>query len=158
MRSERVATALALALLVAGSPVAGQDALTGVGPKTQVKSIEFRFTGGQTLLERDLRPHIALTEPGGLRRAFGWLPFVSPGNHPFTPIELQRDVVRLRNVYVLAGFLRAKLDYDVHYDAKEDQVDVAFLIQEGPPVQLRDIRFIARDSSPPANDSRLCPN
>ena len=157
MRSERAA--LVLALLLAGSPLAAQDALTGVGPKTQVKSIEFRFTGGQTLLERDLRPHIALTERGGavgLRRIFGWVPLVAAvGNHPFKPIELQRDVVRLRNLYVLSGFLKAKVDYDVHYDAKEDLVDVAFLIEEGPPVQLRDVRFVARDSSPPAIDPDL---
>jgi outer membrane protein insertion porin family len=157
MRSERAA--LVLALLLARSPLAAQDALTGVGPKTQVKSIEFRFTGGQTLLERDLRPHIALTERGGavgLRRIFGWVPLVpSVGNHPFKPIELQRDVARLRNLYILSGFLKAKVDYDVHYDAKEDLVDVAFLIEEGPPVQLRDIRFVARDSSPPAIDPDL---
>ena len=157
MRSERAA--LVLALLLAGSPLAAQDALSGVGPKTQVKSIEFRFTGGQTLLERDLRPHIALTERGGavgLRRIFGWVPLVTAvGNHPFKPIELQRDVARLRNLYVLSGFLKAKVDYDVHYDAKEDLVDVAFLIEEGPPVQLRDVRFVARDSSPPAIDPDL---
>jgi outer membrane protein insertion porin family len=157
MRFDRAA--LGLALLLAGSPLAAQDALSGVGPKTQVKSIEFRFTGGQTLLERDLRPHIALTERGGMvgvRRLFGWLPFLTPvGNHPFKPVELQRDVVRLRDVYVLSGFLDAKVDYDVRYDAEEDLVDVAFLIEEGPPVQLRDIRFMARDSSPPAIDPGL---
>jgi outer membrane protein insertion porin family len=157
MRSEHAA--LALALLLAGPPLAAQDALTGVGPKTQVKSIEFRFTGGQTLLERDLRPHIALTDRGslvGLRRIFGWVPFVSEvGNHPFKPVELQRDVVRLRNVYVLSGFLKAKVDYDVRYDAKDDLVDVAFLIEEGPPIQLRDVRFISRDSSPPSIDPEL---
>jgi len=157
MRSER--GALVLALLLAGSPLAAQDALSGVGPKTQVKNIEFRFTGGQTLLERDLRPHVALTDREGavgLRRIFGWVPLVAAvGNHPFKPIELQRDVARLRNLYVLSGFLKAKVDYDVHYDAKEDLVDVAFLIEEGPPVQLRDIRFVARDSSPPAIDPDL---
>ena len=157
MRSERAA--LVLALLLAGSPLAAQDALSGVGPKTQVKSIEFRFTGGQTLLERDLRPHIALTERGGavgLRRIFGWVPGVTAvGNHPFKPIELQRDVVRIRNLYVLSGFLKVKVDYDVHYEAKEDLVDVAFLIEEGPPVQLREVRFVARDSSPPAIDPDL---
>jgi outer membrane protein insertion porin family len=156
MRSER---ALVLALLLAGSPLAAQDALSGVGPKTQVKSIEFRFTGGQTLLERDLRPHIALTDRGkmvGLRRIFGWVPFVTAvGNHPFKPIDLQRDVVRLRNVYILSGFLKAKVDYDVRYDAKEDLVDVAFLIDEGPPVQLREVRFVASDSGPPRIDPDL---
>jgi outer membrane protein insertion porin family len=157
MRSDRAA--MVVTLLLAGSPVVAQDALSGVGPKTQVRSIEFRFTGGQTLREQDLRPHIALTERGGmvgLRRVFGWIPFVTAvGNHPFRPIELQRDVVRLRNVYVLSGFLKAKVDYDVRYDAQEDLVDVAFLLDEGPPVQLRDVRFIASDSSPPAIDPEL---
>ena len=146
-------------MLLAAGPLWAQDALSGVGPKTQVKSIEFRFTGTQTLLERDLRPHIALTERGsavGLRRIFGWVPFVTAvGNHPFVPVDLQRDVVRLRNLYILSGFLRAKVDYDVKYDAKEDLVDVAFLIDEGPPVQLRDIRFVAPDSGPPAIDPDL---
>jgi outer membrane protein insertion porin family len=158
MRSE-AASVTALALLFAAAPLAAQDALSGVGPGTQVKSIEFRFIGEQTLRERDLRPHIALTERGGmvgLRRLFGWLPFVSPvGDHPFRPAELQRDVVRLRNIYVRDGFLEAKVDYDVRYDAEKDLVDVAFIIEQGRPIELRDVRFIAQDSSPPAIDPEL---
>jgi outer membrane protein insertion porin family len=158
MRSEPAAGA-ALTLLLAAMPLAAQDALSGVGPGTQVKSIEFRFTGEQSLREQDLRPHIALTERGsmvGLRRLFGWVPFLGPvGNHPFRPAELQRDVVRLRNIYVRYGFLDAKVDYDVQYDAEEDLVDVAFLIEQGPPIQLRDVRFIAPDSSPPRIDPEL---
>jgi outer membrane protein insertion porin family len=143
-----------MALLLVGVPLAAQDALSGVGAGTQVSSIEFRFTGGETLGERDLRPHIALTERGGLvglRRAFGWLPLVGPvGDHPFSPAELQRDVVRLRNIYIRYGFLDAKVDYDVRYDAEDDLVDVAFLIEQGPPIELREVRFIAPDSGPPA--------
>jgi len=72
MRTER--SLAALALLCWTGPLAAQDALTGVGPETQVRSIEFRFAGEQTLQEEDLRPHIALTERGGLvglRRLFG---------------------------------------------------------------------------------------
>ena len=153
MRTERLVP-LTLAFALAGGPVGAQDALTGVGPGTQVSSIEFRFTGGETLGEQDLRPHIALTERGalvGLRRLFGWLPLLSPvGDHPFDPVELQRDVVRLRNIYVRSGFLDVKVDYEVEYDAEDDLVDVAFLIEEGPPIQLREVRFMTRDSSPPA--------
>src|SRR5688500_6293774 len=153
MRSELLAW-VTLALLLAGPPAAAQDALSGVGPGTQVKSIEFRFSGGEAFGEKDLRPHIALTERGGLvgiRRLLGWVPFVTPvGNHPFRPGELQRDVVRLRNIYVRAGFLDVQVDYDVRYDAEKDLVEVAFLIEQGPPIQLRGIRFIAQDSSPPA--------
>lgn len=153
MRSRRVETA-ALALLLSAVPAAAQDALTGIGPRTQVKSIEFRFTGGQALTEKDLRPNIALTERGslvGLRRTFGWLPLVPPvGDHPFDPVELQRDVVRIRNIYVRAGYLDVKVDYDVRFDAAEDLVDVTLLIEQGPAVELRRVEFVARDSGPPA--------
>jgi outer membrane protein insertion porin family len=159
MRSSPAAAILSLVL--AAAPLGAQDALTGVGSGTQVSGIEFRFTGGQALRERDLRAHIALTERGGmvgLRRVFGWLPLVSPvGDHPFDPVELQRDVVRLRNIYVRSGFLDAKVDYDVRYDAEKDLADVTFLIEQGPPIELRDVRFMAQDSGPPAIDPELEP-
>jgi outer membrane protein insertion porin family len=155
MRSDPAAgLALALLLLAGAGPALAQDALSAVGPGTQVKSIAFRFTGGRSFEEADLRPHIALTERGGmvgLRRALGWLPFISPvGDHPFRPVELQRDVVRLRNIYVRSGFLDAKVDYDVRYDAEKDLAEVTFLIEEGPPLLLREVRFIGPDSGPPA--------
>ena len=80
---------LAVLALVAG-PLRAQDALTLMGDKTEVKSIEFRFEGKQTLPEEDLRRRIGLTERGGmvgLRRFFGFLPFISPvGTHPFDPL------------------------------------------------------------------------
>jgi outer membrane protein insertion porin family len=131
---------------VCGAPLRAQDALSLVGPRTEVKSIEFRFTGKHTLPEEDLRTKIALTERGGmvgLRRFFGFLPFISPvGVHPFNPLELQRDVVRLRNHYQRAGFLKTRVDYDVKYDAKSDLVQVAYIIDEGPPVLVRSLRFL----------------
>lgn len=153
----RVAALAWMALLAA--PLAAQDALTGVGPGTEVSTIEFRFAGEHTLGEKDLRPHIALTERGGmvgLRRVFGFLPFVTPvGKHPFQPIELQRDVVRLRNIYTRYGFLDAKVSYDVRYDAKDDLVSVAFLADEGPAILLRSMRFVGPDSAPPTIASEL---
>ena len=156
MRSSPIA---ALLLALAAAPAAAQDALTGVGPGTEVSSIEFRFAGGHTLEEKDLRPHIALTARGGMvgiRRALSFIPFIPDvGTHPFRPIELQRDVVRLRNVYTRNGWLNAKVDYDVEYRAKEDLVDVAFVIEEGPPLLLRAVRFTGADSGSPAIDPEL---
>jgi outer membrane protein insertion porin family len=152
MRSEHAARMI-LGLLLGSAPLAAQDALSAVGPNTQVSGIEFRFLGEAAFKEKDLWPHIALTKRGGLiglRRLFGWLPLVPPvGNHPFKPVELQRDVVRLRNIYVRAGFLDAKVDYDVRYDAKKDLVEIAFVIEQGPPIKLRELRFVAQDSTPP---------
>ena len=127
--------------------------MSGVGAATEVRRIEFRFTGEHVLQEKELRPRIALTARGGmvgLRRALSFLPFITPvGQHPFRPIDLQRDVVRLRNIYIRFGYLDADIDYDVRYDAEADLVDVAFVIEEGPPLQLRAVRFMGADSGPP---------
>jgi outer membrane protein insertion porin family len=143
----------ALLGLTLAAPLAAQDALTGVGPATEVRKIEFRFTGEHVLQEKDLRPRIALTARGGmvgLRRVLGFLPFITPvGQHPFRPVELQRDVVRLRNIYIRFGYLDADIDYDVRYDAEEDLVDVAFVIEQGPPLLLRTVRFMGADSGAP---------
>jgi outer membrane protein insertion porin family len=133
-------------LLVAVTPLAAQDALSRVGPKTQVKSVEFRFKGTHTLNEEDLRKQIALTAQGGMvgvRRFFGLLPFVPPvGVHPFDPLELQRDVVRLRNHYHRSGFQKARVSYDVRYNAESDLMRVAYVIDEGPPLLVHSLRFL----------------
>jgi outer membrane protein insertion porin family len=138
---------IGLALLASVAlPLGAQDALSRVGPQTEVKSIEFRFEGKQSLEEKDLRGKIALTARGGLvgiRRFFGFLPFVSPvGVHPFDPLELQRDVVRLGKHYQRSGFLKVEVSYDVRYDAESDLVEVAYVIEEGPPVLVRSLRFV----------------
>jgi outer membrane protein insertion porin family len=153
MRFDR-AWATGLVLLFLAAPLAAQDALSGVGPATQVRKIEFRFAGEHTLQEKDLRPRIALTARGGMvgiRRALAFLPFISPvGQHPLRPVELQRDVVRLRNIYTRFGYLDAKVEYHVRYEAEEDLANVTFIIEEGPPLQLRSVRFTGPDSAPPA--------
>jgi outer membrane protein insertion porin family len=145
MRTDRWVIAFAL-LAATGPPLRGQDALSRIGAETEVKSIEFRFKGKQSFAEKDLRRKIALTARGGMvgiRRFFGFLPFVSPvGVHPFDPLELQRDVIRLRNHYQQSGFLKADVSYDVHYNAESDLVEVAYVINEGPPVLVRSLRFV----------------
>lgn len=152
MRSERV-TAAAVLLALAAAPVRAQDPLTAITPGTQVRAIEFRYTGTSTLDEATLREQIALTERGGLvglRRLFGFLPFVSPvGEHPFDPLELQRDVIRIRNLYRESGFLRAEVHYDVRYDAESDLVDVAYVVSEGEPLRLGDLQYRSSDGVQP---------
>ena len=100
MRTDRIRLRLITLLAIVPATARAQDALTEIGPGTQVRSISFEFQGTQTLPESDLRKQIALTERGGLvflRKLFGWLPMVGPvGTHPLDPLDLQRDVVRLR--------------------------------------------------------------
>lgn len=150
MRTDEARLLLVAFLAVLPASGRAQDPLTGIGPRTQVHSISFEFQGTHTLPESDLRKQIALTERGGLvflRKLFGWLPMVGPvGEHPFDPLDLQRDVVRLRRHYHRSGFLDATVAYRVRYTAGDDLVNVTFLIQEGLPVALRAMRFVGPDS------------
>jgi outer membrane protein insertion porin family len=127
------------------SSLSAQDALNRVGPTTQVRSVEFRFTGKETLDESVLRQKIALTGQGGmvgLRRIFGFIPGVPKvGNHPFDPVEMQRDVVRLRNYYHRSAFPKVDVQYEARYKAKSDQIQVTYVIGEGPPLEIDTLQF-----------------
>ncbi|HEX3275477.1 MAG TPA: BamA/TamA family outer membrane protein [Gemmatimonadales bacterium] len=144
----RAGTALAgltLVAALAAVPLQAQDALNRVTPKTQVRSVEFRFEDGPSLDEDQLRQKIALSGQGslvGLRRTFGFIPFVPPvGAHPFDPTEMARDVVRLRRFYQQSGFPRAEVDYQAKYQAKPDVIEVTYLIDEGPPLAVDSLTF-----------------
>jgi len=137
--------ALAAALLLCGTPLAAQDALSRVGPKTQVKSVEFHFEDSSSLDPEQLREQIALTGQGsmvGLRRRLGFIPFVPPvGAHPFDPTEMARDVVRLRHYYARSGFPKADVAYQAKYHAKSDVVNVTYRIAEGPALTVDTVTF-----------------
>ena len=147
----RPGLAVATFLLCVTQALHAQESLTRIGPKTEVRSISFRFEDRNDLREDDLRARIALTPQGsmvGLRRFFGFLPFVPPvGTHPFDPLELQRDVIRLRNRFQRAGYPKANVKYDVTYHSKKDVVDVSFVIRAGPPLMLDSLDF-AGDPGP----------
>ncbi|HYC32416.1 MAG TPA: BamA/TamA family outer membrane protein [Gemmatimonadales bacterium] len=153
MRFDRAAGAALVSLVLRAGLLAAQDAPSAITPATQVSRIEFRYTGTMEIPEEKLREEIALTARGGmvgLRKLLGFLPFVPPvGQHPFDPIELQRDVVRIRNLYHESGFLRADVDYDVKYDAGKDLIDVAYVIDEGPPLLLRRLGYGGENGGPP---------
>jgi outer membrane protein assembly factor BamA len=151
MRSDRAAAA-ALAILASTIPLRTQDPPSSITPETEVRSIRFRFDSTETLGTDKLREQVALTERGGmvgLRKFFGFLPFVPPvGEHLFNPLELQRDVIRLRHLYRQSGFLHADVNYDVEYDAEPDLMDVAYVIDEGPPTLVRSIAYTGEAGRP----------
>jgi outer membrane protein insertion porin family len=142
---------VALACL-AGRAAAQHDALIGIGPGTQVQTITFDFQGEHRLTEGDLRSQLALTERPGmifLHKILGWFPLVGPvGAHRFDPLELQRDVVRLRDLYHRNGYLDAQVTYDVTYDAEPDLVEITYHVREGPALQLAALRFVAPGNAP----------
>jgi hypothetical protein len=86
MRTDRLVAVILLPVLLAGAaPLRAQDALSRVGPGTEVRSVEFRVVGKEALDEDVLRQKIALTGQGslvGLRRVFGFIPGVPKvGSH-----------------------------------------------------------------------------
>ncbi len=151
MRTDRLIVGTLLPLLACAAPLRAQDVLSRVGPGTQVRSVEFRVVGKEALNEDALRQKIALTGQGsfvGLRRLFGFIPFVPKvGSHSFDPVEMQRDVVRLRNFYHRSGFPKADVAYRVRYRAKPDQVDVTYRVTEGPPLRIDTVEFAGEGDS-----------
>ena len=151
MRSDRAAGAVFLCLLLWSGPLRAQDAPSGVTPATQVSRLGFRYLGTETSPEEKLREQIALTARGGLvwlRRLLGFIGLFAVGEHPFDPIELQRDVVRIRNLYHESGFLRADISYDVEFDAEKDLIAVTYVVDEGPPLMLRRLDYRAAGAGP----------
>ena len=137
-----------------------QDALNRVTPTTEVRSVAFRFVGKQSLDEDVLRQKIALTGQGSmvwLRRVFGFLPFVPPvGAHTFDPIEMERDVLRLRNYCQRSGYPKVDVHYEVQYQAKGNAVRVTYVIAEGPPLEVASLDFTTERGpvEPPPNLAR----
>jgi len=140
------------AVCLSGPAAAQNDALIGIGPGTEVRKIELDFQGEHRLTEAELRSQMALTERPSmifLHKVLGWFPLIGPvGAHPFAPLELQRDVVRLRDLYHRNGYLDAQVTYDVAYDAQPDLVDITYHVREGPPLRLQALRFVARGNAP----------
>lgn len=151
MRTRRRASAAAVVVfslaLLAGTPVLGhgQDAPSAVGPKTQVHTVAFEFEEPHLVEEAELRLQIGMTGRGkfyGVRKLLSVLPLLPPITpHPFDPVELQKDVVRLREYYRDAGYLHAEVRYDVRYDAKPDLVWITFRVKEGPPLRIQSLAY-----------------
>ncbi len=143
-------------------PVAAQDPLTAVNSGTEVRSIGFRFEGKRTLELSDLKAQLATTARGKfdkVLKALAWLPAVpAPAQHPFDPLTLQRDVVRLRELYQRNGFLKANVEYDVSYNEEDNLVKIELVIDEGQQLSISELNFVAVDGSPPVLAPELVPD
>jgi outer membrane protein insertion porin family len=137
---------IVLFLFIQAPPASAQDTTYRADANTQVRTLDFRFTTTQSFKEDDLRARISLTQRGsftGLREFFSFLPMVEPvGEHPFDPVELQKDVVRLRSLYRRAGFRNTGVSYEFSLDPLENLIDITFVIDEGDPILLDTLRLI----------------
>jgi len=149
MRTEarRLAALLALGLALRAGSAAAQ---IEVDAATQLHSIKVRQARGPGVPEPEVRAVIVQRAPdagAALQHAFAWLPLVpEPEPRLFSPLELQRDVVRLRQLFSDDGFPRAQVRYEVRKDEKRNRVDVTFVIEQGRPLVLRSLEFAGADS------------
>jgi len=145
------------ALIFAGSTRA-QARLTETDRQTTVSKISFKFGTTQTFEKWRLMDQIATTEPGFLdapKKLLDFLPFISVEKHGLGPIELQRDVVRLRNFYAAQGFLHTQINYFAsQYNRDKNSVHIIFSVQEGPPLIVMSVDIEGTDSLPEDVDTR----
>lgn len=143
-RSVRLSLTAVVGGLLLAVGARAQAPLTLVDNGTQVASVGFAFEDSQTLLVEDLRLEIATTAPpsGLLARITGLFPGGGEeGLYPFSPVELAKDVVRLKRHYEASGFPFADVDYEVNLDTASNEVDVTFLIEEGAPQLIDRVTF-----------------
>ena len=147
--------AVLLASCLWAGAAAAQTPLYLVNDRTEIRSIEFKFAGSQTFEPTLLEEQIALTDMGGLlgsvgcKRGSRFIPFIpAVGTHPFSPIEMQKDVVRLERFYNRNGFLFPEVDWLVRLDSAANTVRLVYTIEEGPPLLLEGLVFVGPDDEP----------
>jgi len=119
-----------------------QVPLSAVDRETTVRDISFKFVDGKTFEEDVLENQIWHKEPGFWDKVKRILPFVSMSEFPFDPVELQKDVSRLRLYYQRNGFLSPSVDYPAsQVDTSANKIRILFTIQQGPPLIIQDVGF-----------------
>ena len=136
------------ALLPTAQQVQAQIELLAVDENTRVKTIRFafpdrgryppRFTAGE------LAEKIATKAPGSIRNMLLGMGIGDAGRYKLDPVELQRDVARLRALYQGEGYLRVAVDYgESTFDASANSATIRFRITQGPPIIIQDVGFYA---------------
>ena len=136
----------AVVLGLAAVPRAG-DAQQSDGPSlflvdtdTRIEKLKWSFPSGSALPTSRLESQIAVRGPGSLtwaKKVFDFIPFVSsPEYAAFSPVVLQRDVVRLRRLFTDAGFPSVAVDYDVVLDTTVNRVSVTMIVDQGAPLTI----------------------
>ncbi|MEZ4421893.1 MAG: BamA/TamA family outer membrane protein [Gemmatimonadota bacterium] len=163
MATERALLLLALACVATPCALAAQNTEPPPGPErsgpplflidteTGVAELQFDIAGDAVEPAR-LADQIALTGPGFVdeaRRFLSWIPFISePPLTSFSPIELQKDKIRLVRFLERDGFPQAAVDYRVRLDTARNAVTVVFEVEPGPPQVLDSVSVSGADEGP----------
>jgi len=124
--------------------------------QTQVRKITFLFESE----ERGSRPALSAAEltagaqlasqaPGFFDRLMRLNPLAQRTYFPLVPIEVQKDVVRIRRFYESQGFLNARIDYAAsQLDTARNTIHIIFSINEGPPLEVGQLRYENQEGLP----------
>ena len=135
------------------SSVLAQAPLYLANDSTTIDKISFVFRGSRTFDDETLRQEIVLRERNFRDRMNEVLPFRKSNPRFLNPIELQRDVVRLRNFYQLNGFLAPEIEYSSsRLDTSENDIHIIFQLREGPPMIIQDFGFYGQQGGYLANE------
>ncbi len=127
-----------------------------VNEETRVRGVRFQFADTQSFNEDLFKPFLAnqdLTFFERLSRRLDHAPLIGllvsgAPLQPLVPIEVQKDVVRLRAFYRANGFLFTQVDYPAsQLDTVSNTIRLIYTITEGPPLLVRGVTFEARDSA-----------
>ena len=168
MPTEHVALRWALPLLglLAAAPSSAQPSDGGpslflVDSETRIRSLDWRFPSGTAIERSRLRGRIAVRGPGGfvwLRGALDFLPGIStPEYPPFSPVVLQRDVVRLRRAYRDEGFPNVAVDYHVSLDTTSNRVAVTMVVDQGEPLLVDSVEVEVTEAGEREDGGGLAP-
>ncbi|MCH8962826.1 MAG: BamA/TamA family outer membrane protein, partial [Bacteroidetes bacterium] len=132
---------------------AAQAPLFLANEQTTIRSITFTFVDAERYPPQfepgTLRAQIATQRPGFWDHVEGFLhflPFFKPDTYLLDPIELQKDVVRLRRFYHQNGYLSPYIDYGTsRLDTTENTIRIVFSIEQGPPIIIQDVAFFSPD-------------
>lgn len=141
-RGVQLVCAVMMMMAMTASDALAQHPLYLWNEQTTVRGVSFRFADTRTLEIDRMREEIYTQPPGFLDRARDALPLMSGRDFPFSPLELQRDVVRLRRYYERNGFLHTRIDYPAsQLDTTSNTIHVIFTIWEGPPLTIVNFDF-----------------
>lgn len=131
------------------APANGQAPLRLVNSETQVRKVSFNFPEKPVTFEPDvLQEQIVTRAPTFWERLGKINPFTRGKSFPFDPIELQKDVVRLRQYYQRNGFPAPRVSYSAsQLDTASNRIHVIFAVWEGKPLFIQDIRINGADGA-----------
>jgi outer membrane protein insertion porin family len=123
-----------------------QAPLSRANDNTEVTRVSFRFVDSRTFDDGVLQEQIFTRGLSFWERIQRSAPLVRGPVYPLRPIEVQRDVVRLRRYYERQGFLFTRVDYGTsQLDPNRNAAHIIFTIDEGPPLLIEEVGFFTPD-------------